>query len=243
MAELTFRSAFDSMDGLSPIFVTSFCRHIDEMLQQEGLLSQWRSYGSDGGYCIVFDQDKFIDLVNSIQNPKKFAGITQGEVRYPRQISTKELDGFDGVATELFKIEFNRLCELNEMMLPNCALKPFVDVLGSSKLDKMLIHILSKLPFLKHPAFEAEQEFRIAAPAFSNAVESPHGKPDPFEFRQRGNELVPFVKLFDEKNILPIKRILVGPGNNFERRVHGVGQLVRSLSLKIDVVSSTIPYL
>lgn len=38
-------------------FVASFCSHAADHAYEtdNGLLSQWRGYGNDGGYCIVFD--------------------------------------------------------------------------------------------------------------------------------------------------------------------------------------------
>ena len=36
-------------------YVASFCTAGDSWISQHGLLSQWRGYGLDGGYAIVFD--------------------------------------------------------------------------------------------------------------------------------------------------------------------------------------------
>ena len=35
-----------------------------DRVRQSGLLSQWRGYGTDGGYAIIFDASKFEELLN-----------------------------------------------------------------------------------------------------------------------------------------------------------------------------------
>lgn len=42
------------------VYITSFCAasQEDEYLKNNGLLSQWRGYGDDGGYAIEFDTQK-----------------------------------------------------------------------------------------------------------------------------------------------------------------------------------------
>ena len=56
-----YRSTF-SVDAKAETYccITSFCSHaIDQQYEQEnGLLSQWRGYGTDGGFCLVFDARK-----------------------------------------------------------------------------------------------------------------------------------------------------------------------------------------
>lgn len=45
-------------------YIVSFCTHAaDDYARQHGLLSQWRGYGGGGGYCLVFETQKLIDLL------------------------------------------------------------------------------------------------------------------------------------------------------------------------------------
>jgi hypothetical protein len=48
-------------------FIASFCSHTtDQSYEQEnGLLSQWRGYGNDGGFCIVFDTAALLTLLEA----------------------------------------------------------------------------------------------------------------------------------------------------------------------------------
>lgn len=51
-----FLAAFrEAQEQTQDHYVTSFCTACDEWVPQNGLLSQWRGYGQDGGYAIVFD--------------------------------------------------------------------------------------------------------------------------------------------------------------------------------------------
>lgn len=49
-------------------YITSFCATNDLWISQNGLLSQWRGYGLDGGYAIVFDRAEMGKLLD--QNPR-----------------------------------------------------------------------------------------------------------------------------------------------------------------------------
>ncbi len=42
---------------LNPIFVCSFCRAANEFVSNNGLLSQWRGYGRDGGVALCFSRE------------------------------------------------------------------------------------------------------------------------------------------------------------------------------------------
>ena len=56
-AENLIKKAFIATDKLSPMFVTSFCGHKEDSEHwANGLLSQWRAYGSDGGCAIELDE-------------------------------------------------------------------------------------------------------------------------------------------------------------------------------------------
>ncbi len=50
---------YDSFE--EQIYISSFCPEIEDKekkgVNENGLLSQWRSYGQDGGFAIVFDAD------------------------------------------------------------------------------------------------------------------------------------------------------------------------------------------
>ena len=50
---------------LGPIFVCCFCRPADASAANNGLLSQWRGYGADGGIAICFNVAGLTEVVNA----------------------------------------------------------------------------------------------------------------------------------------------------------------------------------
>lgn len=59
-----FREGFKkAQEETQDHYVTSFCTASDEWGAQNGLLSQWRGYGLDGGYAIVFDTERLKALL------------------------------------------------------------------------------------------------------------------------------------------------------------------------------------
>jgi len=53
--------------GLAVPFIASFCSHVNDQPyeKENGLLSQWRGYGKDGGFCIVFDTTAFVTILEA----------------------------------------------------------------------------------------------------------------------------------------------------------------------------------
>ena len=55
-------------DSLFPeIYITSFCteNREDKNVNENGLLSQWRAYGENGGYAIVFDKHGLDEMLKT----------------------------------------------------------------------------------------------------------------------------------------------------------------------------------
>ena len=42
-------------------YITSFCGHLDSYDMENGLLSQWRGYGGEAGYALMFDSKQLAD--------------------------------------------------------------------------------------------------------------------------------------------------------------------------------------
>jgi len=60
--------------------ITSFCSHANDQPyeRENGLLSQWRGYGGQGGYCLVFDTAK---LQTQLEKERKSYFILHAELR------------------------------------------------------------------------------------------------------------------------------------------------------------------
>lgn len=100
--------------------------------------------------------------------------------------------------------------------------------------------------FMKHPAFEAENEWRLARFLF--------GSRKGVKFREGVNSLIPYVcvplAIMDSGQSL-IRRIVVGPSPKLADAVEAVKMLIGSCELKlrsenepdgVEVVPSKIPY-
>jgi hypothetical protein len=60
--------------------ITSFCSHANDQPyeRENGLLSQWRGYGGEGGYCLVFDTAK---LLKQLEKERKSYFFLHVELR------------------------------------------------------------------------------------------------------------------------------------------------------------------
>lgn len=45
-------------------YITSFTTTTDHRVRKDGLLSQWRAYGTDGGYALVLDIDQLDKIIS-----------------------------------------------------------------------------------------------------------------------------------------------------------------------------------
>lgn len=61
-------------------YVVSFCKASDAWGSQHGLLSQWRGYGLDGGYAIVFDRERLGALLEQESKMYHEEGLFLGDV-------------------------------------------------------------------------------------------------------------------------------------------------------------------
>jgi hypothetical protein len=246
-------------------YVTSFCqKHQNKYAAENGLLSQWRGYGKDGGVVLVFNKE---DLNTMIQHEREsynyvseyisnvkysnipFSEIFLDEIKYIKEYST---DIFWNVLSSTSKEEAMAKSGLDEKLAANT-----------------INAILQCLFFYKHQAFSEEQEFRIAMPVISSAPPinkyhregtrstKPH-KPVYFHENMSGNK-TPRIKLFDRSDkdsffkkaedsnlLLPIKRIIVGPHKDKESRAKLISlwaQEKMPTNNIEDVIISDIPYI
>lgn len=71
IVDALYRASYANQTSSSYVeaFIASFCTHADDSSYERanGLLSQWRAYGSDG-YCLVFDAAALSDLLKQEWN-------------------------------------------------------------------------------------------------------------------------------------------------------------------------------
>lgn len=209
-----------------------------ENARNNGLLSQWRGYGTDGGYAIVFDSTELEKLLNKEANEYFYQHMQWGDVYYyDLQDSTQS------ISQEIIEAEStlrNGIRELHQNPKPNSM---------EASYDAMIT--LSCL--YKHWGFFEEKEVRvIAIPPNEEVLKiakaaNPSLKPRKTSYLSHSGFLVPYFDLFGSRtppeNKLPIKQVIVGPHIMSEARAKTVEMLLRSHGYTSEVLISKIPYL
>jgi hypothetical protein len=127
--------------------------------------------------------------------------------------------------------------------------------LDPTAMEDTYIKIVSCACRYKHWGFAEEAEFRIVVvPTPKRIVEIKKRKgkaispPKPVGYFSREGKTVPYLNLFEEITSssvkqLPIKRVIVGPHPDKEKRKITVEQLLGQNNIQADVSVSAIPYL
>lgn len=211
-------------------YIFSLSKVTDKRISEHGLLSQWRGYSKDGGYAIVFSHNELEKLLRQDKNPDLSHVCLMHEVTY---FTKKITELFD------FKKDVQTICEA----LNNYLSKDTVD-----SLDSAYEPILRLSIFSKHPGFEEEKEYRIfVSPWDENSENQPSPLPAPKTFIRNGLH-VPYFEIFTPLNKnefrlrLPIKRIIIGPHIEKNKRKLGVELLLKQLNIKAKVDVSDIPF-
>jgi hypothetical protein len=209
-------------------FLTSFCSHpVNSYEYENGLLSQWRGYGSGGGYCIVFDGAKLWDMLRSEYDSAAYFSISLDRVEY----ATRDFE-----STNTWKELAKAICDyldlvfLEETTVPATASAVF----------------LRRACFLKHQGFSEEQEVRIVAMPTPKSLRK--------VLKMRGLAVPPLkrvcsamtsrrrrhIRLFEDVHReLPIKKVIVGPSTDMRTRISEAQQICE----KIKVVGSNTPFI
>ena len=222
-------------------YISSFCSHSnDESYERsQGLLSQWRGYGGAGGYCIVFDTSRLIDLLSTESESHFWSYMNLDAVVYSNDVKKLEMYT-DQIATG---------CE-------DCA-----DTIlngGSPKnFDDLLLPYLQAATHIKHRGFIEEREVRIVvAPiipeqiaAFVESIrlsfEITKAERPNASFKEIHSTSTTmnrrYVALFEGLGKdLPIKRIIVGPSLKQRENHLRAARLVKD---RIELSCSETPFI
>jgi hypothetical protein len=220
-----------------PVYIASFCCTPSEPESEDGLLSQWRGYGVDGGYAIVFDTNGLNELLLEEQRRFFYSFGHWGDVDY--------YDGKAGVKAaheETLKWEATIRETLASLVLKQ-----------SPDYEAFYEPIVSLATRHKHQGFREEREVRIVTlPLHDDLIreaqkEGENRLKKMVHFTPRGGVLVPHIALFERPTgdaaKLPIKKIIVGPHSEKLKRQKAVEILLDQLGIETKVVVSDIPYL
>jgi hypothetical protein len=197
-------------------FIASFCSHAADQLyeKEHGLLSQWRGYGGDGGYCIVFDTLKLSELLGRDFDTYYWIHLQIAPVHY-------------SLSTANVRDTFPRL-----MKTCNYFIDGLLDGRVPPPPDDAFAPFVAGATLFKHYAFNEEREVRIVAIPGSDEIQKAAQVEYPTEFTASplkdirtltaSNSKRRYIALFETLGAqLPIKRVIVGPSRhqteNYER--------------------------
>lgn len=226
----------DPKELLFEFYVTSFCTPDGAYAEvgNHGLLSQWRYYGKNGGYALVFDTLKLEELIG--QEHTLWGGrLSCGEVGYssdPIDVLVQKIESIPEFL-EAFK---------------NCHFESAEDC------APLLEPLMSSCIHYKHWAFSEEREVRLVAVLNSPRMHhefSETGAPvlEPerhYSTRKDDHTEVPHIRLFDglqheQPCLLPIKRIIVGPGPTQDEREQALNDFLETAGYDIEVTRANMP--
>jgi hypothetical protein len=213
-------------------FIASFCSHVaDQSYEREhGLLSQWRGYGRDGGYCIVLDTGKLIEFLSTEFSSFDYVHLNISAARYGDQNA------------DISKL-FPELVDRSEHFVSE-ALKGNREPSGGEGLEEFL----AGATMFKHRGFHEEREVRIVAMPGSKELQTLKLHEDEkLRLRTLKTTSVPnersgkrHISLFEGSDaILPIKRVIVGPSRDQQGKVAKVRDLLPS---NIAISMSETPF-
>ena len=220
-------------------YIFSMSAPTEGSISQSGLLSQWRGYGTDGGYAFVFDTNQFMKLFFLENKTYRDMFMICGDVYYHGIESDSQ-----PAAEDVRK---------SEAILREGVAKLFRG--GATEDTPEFYQAISQLSCLyKHRGFWEEREVRVVAlpsvpETAENAALEYDAKPcKPVKTFIRNGMPVPYLDLFanlpNHPAQLPIKRIIVGPHRDKALRAEAVRRLLREIGYKdVEVACSKIPYI
>ena len=230
-----------SSEPLAEPYITSFCTPSDSdgRVEKHGLLSQWRGYGKDGGYALVFDTKCLSQLLTEFAETHENSGdLFAGDVVYSSD------------SNQIFSKEFAEDLTTMEVFLSNL-LRDDVD---HENLENIFAAVMRCACRYKHWGFKEENEVRLIFIPNNREV-SEYAKTEGFTINDipkkryvRAGTNVPYVDLLEgitsTTRSLPIQRVIVGPCAEYERarRIRAVEILLSQHHIDAKVTTSEIPY-
>ena len=200
------------------VYVACFCEHSD-------LLSQWRGYGSSGGYAIGFRSEHLPVPAPTLAEVPLIG--TDGQV-------TRVLDSSQPPESSLIQVRYGKsaITPMIDQVLKEIAQRPRGHP-GSAGWAEAVLLAVPALAGIKHEAFAEEHEWRLLTAEVGTR---------PTGFRVTPLGLVPYIEL--PLNLHEaLHEIVVGPGNHSDVRMLGVARLLQHLGLPdVPIRSSSAPY-
>jgi hypothetical protein len=233
-----YRVAFtgEGVTPMAPPFIVSFCSHANDHAyeRENGLLSQWRGYGSDGGCCIVFDTRGLVEILARECGAFYWIGNGIDAVIYATpDVSIASLR--PTLIAEFLKTIEHGIRRGIGWVQPSAG---------------VIVQFLETATRFKHQGFQEEREVRIVAipgsaetsqAAFREDAEFVPMPIKPIRRSDGVNQSRPFIALFESLDVqLPIRRIIIGPSRHQKDNFQRASAVIRG---RIDLVQSATPYI
>ncbi len=220
------------------IYILSFCGEPEKQsIADNGLLSQWRGYGTGGGAALVFDTEKLKKILAKEAISYEYSAVLLADLIYSdnEQKFKEELSDKIKILAEMTRQFFNH---------KNIQKEKKID---SSKGYSAFVSCISRY---KHFGFSEEKEVRVVAlPTLIDEefiklakADGTTLKPEKVrKFKIKNEQRVPYIELFGLDDIkLPIKKIIIGPHKDKEARETELRELLSKTN--IEITCSEIPY-
>jgi len=217
-------------------YILSFCKADEEngFLQKHGLLSQWRGYGKDGGFAIVFNMEKLHEEFKIEQREFDHRISGCGDVVY---------DPYEASATDEIKKAIYRIVDYAHKVHKFIVYKtPKYEVpIQKTNVDDVDSLVRCAM-LLKHKGFSEENEYRFYA--YPNCVEDKNKSFKQIMRRSSSGILVPYIELFKRSKMLPIEKICIGPHKDKKLREQSIKSYLGTIGKEhIEVFCSEIPFI
>lgn len=226
------------------LFVTSFTGiSLENKLHQEnGILSQWRGYGNNGGFAIIFDSITLASSYNSFIKNCKIHNAYQSNCNDCKICFKANI--FDKV---IYNHNFNMIQNHPQIGIARTFLDGFCTALvndtqitvtqSDHDYFRMALYLMC---ILKHPAFEEENEIRFVC---LNRLEKHTGgyhNESPYQICAEDQK--PRLKI--DFNPAAIKKIIIGPQKNQDQMQIYLKYFLENMGyLDVDVTKSEIPFI
>jgi len=220
------------------IYIFSFCGQPERPnIANNGLLSQWRGYGTGGGAALVFDTKKLEEILAIEALRFEYSAVLIADIIYSdnEQSLKEELSDNLSIIADIVKHFFNH---------ENLGQKKVIDA------SKGYIPFVNCISRYKHYGFSEENEVRVVA--LPTVIDQEHLtlaqadgvtlKPEKEKkFRQKNGQHIPYIELFDSSDItLPIEKIIIGP--HIEKEARATALRAKLDTTNIEITCSDIPY-
>lgn len=220
------------------IYILSFCgQNTNPNINENGLLSQWRAYGSGGGVALVFDTKKLEEILDIESKRFEYSAMHISDLIYSND---------ENKLKEEFSEDLSIISDIVKQFFTLSNVKEQKEVDAS----KGYIPFVSCISRYKHYGFSEENEVRVVAlPTVIDQALLDLAKADgkalkpekERKFRNKNGQFIPYIELFNSSDSeLPIERIIVGPHKEKEARATALGVMLRNT--KIEISCSDIPF-